>query len=56
MYFLDGFSTDPCFNLAMEEYLFNKAGAEEYFMLWQNDNAIIIGRHQNTLEKLMKIM
>lgn len=39
-------STDPYFNIATDEYIF-KHIAEDCFMLWQNDNAIIVGKHQN---------
>lgn len=46
-------SNDPAFNLAAEAYVFNTMGlTEECFMLWQNHNAIIIGRNQNTLEEI----
>lgn len=42
-------TTDPTFNLALEEYVFEKMPRDrEYFLTWRNDNAIIIGRHQNT--------
>ena len=41
----------PYFNLATEEYLLTQT-QEEIFMLWQNANAIIIGRHQNTLAEI----
>lgn len=41
----------PYFNLATEEYLLTQT-KEEVFMLWQNANAIIIGRHQNTLAEI----
>lgn len=42
-------STDPRFNLAMEQYLFEEAPERgPWFLLWQNDNAIIVGRNQNT--------
>ncbi len=41
-------SHDPSFNLALEQYLFDTLPAgTRLFMLWQNDNAIIIGRFQN---------
>ena len=40
------FSTDPYFNIATDEYIF-KHIKEDCFMLWRNDNAIIIGKHQN---------
>lgn len=42
-------TVDPAFNLALEEYVFEQMPREnEYFLTWRNDNAIIIGRHQNT--------
>lgn len=42
-------TTDPAFNLALEEYVFEKMPRDrEYFLTWRNDNAIIVGRHQNT--------
>ena len=41
-------STDPQFNLALEQYVFDEMDkSEEYFMLWHNNNAIIIGIFQN---------
>ena len=52
MKFLQGISNNPCFNLAFEEYFFNLKDGEDYFLLWQNDNAIIVGRHQNTIEEI----
>ncbi len=51
--FLDLHTTDPAFNLAAEEYVFNSLPRDcGYCMLWQNDNAIIIGKHQNTLAEI----
>lgn len=44
-------STEPYFNMAVEEYLF-KNFTEDIFMLWRNDNAIIVGKHQNTLAEI----
>lgn len=42
-------STDPAFNLALEQYVFDCMDqTQEYLMLWQNDNAVIIGKNQNT--------
>ena len=47
--YLDLTTTDPAFNLAAEEYVFNSLPKDRmYVMLWQNNNAIIIGKHQNT--------
>lgn len=46
-------STDPAFNLALEQYVFDELPREcNYFLLWQNDNAVIVGRHQNTLAEI----
>ena len=44
-------STEPYFNQAAEEYLL-KNSDEDIFMLWRNDNAIIVGKHQNTLAEI----
>ncbi|MGE4529130.1 MAG: lipoate--protein ligase [Rhodospirillaceae bacterium] len=49
MYYLESDSTDPYFNLALEQLVFDRLDPQhEYFMLWRNDNAIIVGKHQNT--------
>lgn len=48
-------STDPFFNIALEEYcLMNVNPGEDYFLLWQNRPSIIIGKNQNTLEEINK--
>jgi len=44
-------STDPYFNVAADEYIL-KHIADDCFMLWRNDNAIIVGRYQNTLSEI----
>lgn len=44
-------STDPYFNIATDEYIF-KHLQKDCFMLWRNDNAIIVGKHQNTLAEI----
>lgn len=44
-------TTDPAFNLAAEEYFFSAAKIP-VFMLWQNDNAIVVGRNQNTFSEI----
>lgn len=51
--YLDLTTTDPAFNLAAEEYVFENLPKDRmYLMLWQNDNAIIIGKNQNTLAEI----
>ena len=53
MIFIASPSTDPAFNLALEQYVFDHMDrGQEYFMLWQNDNAVIIGKNQNTLAEI----
>lgn len=44
-------STEPYYNMAVEEHLF-KNFDDDIFMLWRNDNAIIVGKHQNTLSEI----
>ena len=45
-------STDPYFNLALEEYLFNLDDENAYYWLWQNDNTIVIGKNQNAFREI----
>ena len=53
MYWIHNESTDPAFNLALEQYVFdNLDQRHSYFMLWQNDNAVIVGKHQNTIAEI----
>jgi lipoate---protein ligase len=45
--------TDAYFNLAAEEYVFSQLDRQqEYLLLWQNRNAIVVGVHQNTYEEI----
>jgi len=43
--------TDVYFNLAAEEYLL-KSFPEDIFMLWQNESAVVVGKHQNVLAEV----
>lgn len=43
--------TNPYFNIAAEEF-FLKESTEDIFMLWRNEPAIIVGKHQNTLSEI----
>lgn len=46
-------SNDPYFNMALEEFLITQTDDDsEWFMLWQNSPAVIVGRHQNTHEEV----
>jgi lipoate-protein ligase A len=44
-------STDPYFNVATDEYILKHID-EDCFMLWRNDNAIIVGKYQNTYAEI----
>ncbi|MCI8537212.1 MAG: lipoate--protein ligase [Oscillospiraceae bacterium] len=53
MIYLESPSRDPYFNLALEEYVFEQMDrSKSYFMLWQNDNTIVVGKYQNTAEEI----
>lgn len=46
-------STDPRWNLALEEYVFDSLPRDKsYFMLWQNHNTIVVGKYQNTAAEI----
>ena len=52
IYFYNIDSTDPYYNLAFEEYILKNYSENSYFLLWQNDNTIVVGLHQNTIEEI----
>lgn len=53
MKYIHNESTDPHYNLALEEYALKYLDQEEsYILLWQNEPSVIIGRNQNTVEQI----
>ena len=53
MRYLESPFNDAFSNMALEEYVFEGLPQdEEYFMLWQNKNAIVVGKYQNTIEEI----
>lgn len=53
MIYIESKSRDPYFNLALEEYVFEELDpSQRYFMLWQNDNTIVVGKYQNTAQEV----
>jgi lipoate-protein ligase A len=47
------YNPDAYYNLAAEEYIFTSLDREqEYLLLWQNQNAVVVGKHQNTIEEI----
>lgn len=51
MKFIRLHTTDPYYNLAVEEYLFLNS-SDDVFMLWQNDRTVVIGKNQNAYAEL----
>lgn len=48
-------SMDPYFNLALEEYtVINMPDQKSYFILWQNQPTVVVGKNQNTIEEINK--
>ncbi|MFC3927736.1 lipoate--protein ligase [Streptococcus caprae] len=48
-------SNDPAYNIALESYAFRELTSEdEIFILWINEPAIIIGKHQNAIQEINK--
>ncbi len=48
---INNLQTDIWFNLAAEEYLL-KEGEGDYFMLWQSDPAVVVGKHQDVYREI----
>jgi len=51
MFFVQNKNTNPYFNLALEEYLLKECQGE-YFLLWQNEPCVVVGKNQNTLAEI----
>lgn len=52
MKYLETCSTDPYYNLAFEEYVLKHLRDDDYLILWQNDNTVVMGLHQNPYEEI----
>lgn len=51
MIYIDNISTNPYFNLALEQYLFENF-TDDVFMLWINEPTVVVGKYQNTIEEI----
>lgn len=51
MLYINNECTNPYFNLACEEYLL-KEFTDNCFMLWRDENCIVVGKNQNTLSEI----
>ncbi|WP_414690370.1 lipoyl protein ligase domain-containing protein, partial [Oenococcus oeni] len=53
MQFIKYFGNDAYTNIAMDTWLlYNLKPQEAVFSLWQNKNAVIVGRNQNTFAEV----
>jgi lipoate-protein ligase A len=53
MKFIRNDSINPYFNIAFEEFCFEKIALDEdYFIIWQNGPSIILGSHQNVFQEI----
>ena len=53
MKYIENNSTDPRYNLALEEYAFKNLDLKDDFViLWRNEPSVIIGKNQCTLEEI----
>lgn len=53
MIYLESASHDPYFNLALEQYAFDRLSQDQsYLIFWQNENSLIVGKHQNTMAEV----
>lgn len=52
MIYLETESTDPAYNLAFEEYALVHLVDDDVVILWQNENAVIIGQNQNAEDEI----
>ena len=50
--YLETKSVNPYYNLAFEEYVLHNRKDRDYLILWQNENTIVVGQNQNTLEEI----
>ena len=50
--YLETGSTDPCYNLALEQYILENRREGDWLLLWQNANTVVIGLNQNTAEEI----
>jgi lipoate-protein ligase A len=52
MKYLETEKVDPYYNLAFEEYILKNYRDDDYLILWQNANTIVMGLHQNPYEEI----
>ena len=48
IHYLETGSVDPCYNLALEQFVLERRREGDWLMLWQNRNTVVVGLNQNT--------
>lgn len=52
LYRIHNKSTNPFYNLALEEYILTTKKNMSFLILWQNNNTVVIGNNQNAWEEV----
>lgn len=52
MKYINCLNDDIYFNLALEEYVFNKFKDDSYLLFWKNDRSLVLGKYQNVFEEI----
>ncbi len=52
VHYLETGSVDPCYNLALEQYVLEHRREGDWLLLWQNANTVVIGLNQNAAEEI----
>ena len=52
IFYLETGSTDPCYNLAFEQFILEHRREGDWLLLWQNENTVVIGLNQNAREEI----
>lgn len=52
LHYIENKCTNAYYNLALEEYILTNKINDSFLILWQNDNAVIIGNNQNAYEEI----
>lgn len=47
IHYLETGSTDPCYNLAFEQYILENKAEGDWLILWQNRSTVVVGCNQN---------
>ena len=52
VHYLETNSTDPSYNLALEQHVLEQRREGDWLLLWQNANTVVIGLNQNAAEEI----